>query len=131
MKQFFFIILALCLCSPILLAEKKKEGKMEIDIADMAIRREGSQVLIDGKLRNPNEKPVKKLKVIIEFRDTDNKVISTRNGQVDQNILEPDSESEFHAAVPDTVRAVNVTFRFEDSAGHDLDPKEAKSYVIE
>lgn len=116
----------------LLCAQNKQPGKPAgIEVIDASAHREGSSVNIDGKLRNSGEKPVKKLKVFIAFRDPDGKTISTRTGGIEQKVFEPDDEVEFHAQVPDSVRAVDIVFNFEDAAGHELNAVNPGPFTIE
>lgn len=126
---------ALLLLLPLLafaLADKKQQPRpAEIELTDVSVHREGGQVDIDGKLRNTGERAAKKLKIYIDFRDPDAKVISTREGGIEQSSLDPEGEAEFHAQVPDSVRAVDVVFRYEDGSGRDLKGINAGPFTIE
>jgi len=108
-----------------------QEKKFDLKLSDIAVHRVTDQVTIDGKVENSGEKSLKKLRMFIEFRDTDHKTISTRTGNIEEKVLDPGDESEFHAQVPDSVRAVDIVFRFEDGSGREIDVSNPGPFTIE
>jgi len=123
----------LLVCTAVLgLPQKKPQPKpAEIELTEVSVHRDGGNVAIDGKLKNQGERPVKNLRVFIDFRDPDHNVISTRRGGIEERVLDPQAEAEFHAQVPDEVRAVDVQFRYEDGSGRDLKGINAGPFAIE
>ncbi len=108
-----------------------QEKKFELRLNDVALHRNADSVIIDGRLENTGDKTLKKLKYFIEFRDTDHKTISTRSGSVEPKNLEPGDDFDLQAQVPDTVRAVDVMFRFEDGSGRVVDAANPGPFIIE
>jgi len=108
-----------------------QEKKYEVRLSDVSVRRDADSVIIDGRLENCGDKTLKKLKFFIEFRNTDHKTVSTRDGEVEPKLLEPGDDSEVHAQVPDSVRAIDVVFRFEDASGRVVDATNTGPFIIE
>ena len=108
-----------------------QEKKFDLRLNDVALHRDADSVMIDGRLENTGDKTLKKLKYFIEFRDTDRKTISTRSGSVEPKNLEPGDDFELRAKVPDSVRAVDVMFRFEDGSGRVVDAANPGPFIIE
>jgi hypothetical protein len=116
-KVFLLLVIAAVAAT----AQRKPQPKpAEIELSDVTVRREGQYVNIDGRLKNTGERPAKKLAIFIEFRSPDDQIITTRRAEIDEESLEPGSETELHARVPDPVRAVNIRFSFEDGSGRYL-----------
>ncbi len=108
-----------------------KGKKFDLTVSDVSVRRDADSVNIDGRIENTGDKTLKKLKYFIEFRDPDGKTISTRTGDVEPKALEPGNDFEFQARVPDSVRAVDVMFRFEDGSGRVVDAANSGPFTIE
>jgi hypothetical protein len=108
-----------------------QEKKFELRLNDVSLHRNADSVIIDGRLENTGDKTLKKLKYFIEFRDTDHKTISTRSGSVEPKNLEPGDDFDLQAQVPDSVRAVDVMFRFEDGSGREVDAANPGPFIIE
>jgi hypothetical protein len=124
----FRVLLGLVLLGMAAFAQGKK---YELKLNDISIHRDADGINIDGRLENTGEKALKKLKYFIEFRDTDGKTISTRSGAVEPKALDPGDEFDLQARVPDSVRAVDVMFRFEDSSGRVVDAANPGPFTIE
>jgi hypothetical protein len=108
-----------------------QEKKYDLTLTDVAVHRDATSVIIDGRLENSGEKTLKKLKYYIEFRDPDHKTISTRDGVVEKKAFQPGDDWEFHAQVPDSVRAVDIVFRFEETSGRVVDAANSGPFTIE
>lgn len=126
------LCLAACLLFCVGFAEKKPQQKPpDIELVEVAVHRDAENITIDGKVRNIGDRPAKKLRVLIEFRSPEGKVISTGRTGVEGDDLEPGAEAEFHSQVPDEVRAVDVMFNFEDGGGRWLKPVNAGPHTIQ
>ena len=68
--------------------------------------------------------------MLFDLLDADRKTISRRRGPVDQEILGPGEESEFHFYVPDHARAVEVQVAAEQR-GMEIDVEKAGPYPID
>jgi hypothetical protein len=102
-------------------AQKKKAPKPpEVEVTEAMAQRQEGRVSLDVRLRNCGEKPIRKLVLLFDFLDAGNKVVTTKKGGIDQDILAPGEDVEFHGQVEDNSRAVAIRARFEDADERDL-----------
>jgi hypothetical protein len=102
-------------------AQKKKTPKPpDVEVTEAMAQRQEGRVSIDVRLRNCSPKPIRKLVLLFDFLDPGNKVVSTKKGEIDQEILAPGEDVEFHGQVEDNSRAVAIRARFEDAEERDL-----------
>jgi hypothetical protein len=106
-----------------LLAAEKKAKPPEMEVLDVSVHRREDSVTVDGKVRNCGDKPVKKLVIQIDFLSPEKKVISTRQASIEQEVLQPGEEAEFHAQMPDEARATAYQVNFETGDGRYLRAK--------
>jgi len=125
--KFGVLLGLLCLATGVFAQEKKYDLKL----SDVSIRRDADSVIIDGRVENSGDKTLKKIRFFIAFRDPDHQTVSTRDGHIEPKALGPGEDSEFHALVPDAVRAVDVVFRFEDGSGREVDAANSGPFTIE
>jgi hypothetical protein len=134
-KMRLFAVLSLSvLLSAFLFAQKKgkQEKPPEIELVEGSARRQTGQIMLDGKVRNCGDKPIKNLVILFHFLDADNHVITTRKGGVDEEILPPGAESEFHAQMDEPPRATYYRIEFEDGTSKYLRPaKQPETKAIE
>jgi hypothetical protein len=117
---------SLLVCAPLTAQRKGKQEKPpEIELIEGSARRQTGNILVDGKIRNCGEKPIKNLVIYFHFFDADRQEITTRKGGVDQDILAPGDEAEFHAQVEEPPRATYYRIDFEDGGGKYLRPAKA------
>lgn len=117
MERRFAVVLLASLCAA---APRKGKGKAaEVAVLQIVCRRASGDVAVDGRLK-AGEKPIKKLSLFVDFLGTDKQLLQTKRGEVDEEILQPGDEAEFHMRVADPVRAVLYTIRAEDGDGRDL-----------
>lgn len=113
-------------------AEKKKVPKPpEVEVTEAMAQRQEGRISIDVRLRNCGEKPIRKLVLLFDFLDPANKVVSTKKGGIEQEILAPGDDVEFHGQVEDNSRAVAIHARFEDADERDLRPVKDITVTIE
>jgi hypothetical protein len=131
MKLFGCLVLA-CLV-PLAMAQKKQAQPKppEIEVIEVAARREDSLLTVDLKLRNAGERAAKKLVVIFEVLDSDKNVLTRQQGEIEEPELEPGEESEINVQMAMHARAVQVRFSFEDGSGRDLKALKPGPYPIE
>ncbi len=58
--------------------------------------------------------------MIFRFIAPGRKVIATKHAELDEELIEPDAEAEFHMQVPDPGRAVEFDVNAEDGSGREL-----------
>ena len=123
------LIMALACVAP---AQKRSAPKPpEIEMIDASAQRQDDRLTIDGRIRNCGEKPIKRLVLLFDFLDPANVVLSTKRGSIDEEVLPPGEEREFHSQVEDNARAVAVRVNFEDGDGRELRAEKSVSLQIE
>jgi hypothetical protein len=110
--------LAILLCGA---EQKRKPGKgPDIELIDVACQRTEDRVLLDGRIRNASNRPLRKVSMIFRFMTPGRKVIATKYAELDEELIEPDAEAEFHMQVRDPARAVEFDVNAEDGSGREL-----------
>ena len=112
-------------------AAEKKPKPPEMEVLEVSVHRREDSVTVDGKVRNCGEKPVKKLVIQIDFLSPERKVISTRQAGIEQEVLQPGEEAEFHAQMPDEARATAYQVNFETADGKYLRNAKTEQRPIE
>jgi hypothetical protein len=126
MKRLILLaLLGVCLSG----AAKKKQ--FEIQVVEATARRGEETIAVDAKVRNSGERRVENLIVLFDFLAAGNKVISTQQIPVDEEVLEPGQESLIQAKLRDHVRAVRFRVNATDKLGHDFQVLSPGPYVIE
>ena len=100
--------------------KKKEKGAPDIQIVHLKIQRDGGNIILEGKMKNISEKPMKGMIVFFEFLEFNGKMISRMTTQVSEADLAPGEEGEFATQTPDQVRAVSVRLDAEDTKGQYL-----------
>lgn len=125
-------ILLLAVLAPFAAAQRKSVPKPpEVEMLDGSAHREDGKVMLDGRVRNCGDKPIRGLTVLFDFVSAEGQVIATKNGRVDEEVLETGAESEFHVQVEDTARATALRVRFEDYDRRELRVAKAVTFPIE
>jgi hypothetical protein len=110
------------------LAQKKQPKPPEVELLQVAAHREETLINIDGRVKNVGEKPLRGLTVLFDFLDSDNHVLASMKGGVEEPALSPGDETEFHAQLQAPARATSFQVNFADGGGKDL--RLAKSDVL-
>lgn len=112
MRRSFLLLMLASLC-----AAMQKKGKrpkpLDVRILEASCYRTEDIATIDGKLVVESERSLNQLQLLIDFIDSDQKVLSTRRGLVTEELLETGDESEFHMQVAATPRSVYFLIRAE------------------
>ncbi len=111
-------------------AAPRKGKPPEVAILQIVCRRANGDVSVDGRLK-AGPKAVKKLSLFVDFLGTDKQLLQTKRGDVEEELLQPDEEAEFHLRVSDPVRAVLYSIRVEDGDGRDLRLDKTGPFPIE
>jgi hypothetical protein len=128
----FFASLALLSGALLLGADKKPKVKHAVvEIQELKVTVDGPHVNIDGKLRNAGERQIEKLVLSFHFFDPDHKPVTTLHMDVDPDTLDPDDDTEIHAAANTPPRAVSVEVTAEDRGEHELTVVKAGPYLID
>lgn len=112
--------------------QKRKPSKLpEIEVVQVSAQRSQGLVVIDGKVRNCGERNVRGLTLVFDMIAPGREVVTRHKGAIDDEVLEPGGEAEFHWQMRDPVRAVNFRIYALDSSGNDLPVKNAGPYPVE
>jgi hypothetical protein len=103
----------------------------DIELIEAAAQVEGSRVNIDGRVKNSSERPIKKMIVIFEMLDPSNNVLTKQQGPIEEAVLEPGDEGNFHAQIAWHARAHAFRVSFEDGSGRDLRAEKTGPFPIE
>jgi hypothetical protein len=112
-------------------AAPKKGKSPEVSVVQVICRRVGDDVALDGRLKVGGARPLKKIRLLFDFLGTDKQLLETKRGEVDEDLLAPGEEAEFHLRVADPVRAVLYSIRAEESDGRELNVERAGPFPIE
>ena len=112
----------------LLLAPKPEPA---IELLEASVHREGQNLEIDGRVRNTGDKEARKLLIYFEILDSDRNVLTRQSGALDEPVLAPGAEAEFHNRIAAPARAVSLRFAFEDASGNDLKAKNTGPFPIE
>jgi hypothetical protein len=111
--------------------QKRKPRPPEIEILELNVHRTEELVTLDGRVKNIGEMPAERLVVEFDFRDPDNRVVTTKKGPIDEEILDPDQESAIQLQTKDAPRFVTVSVRAHAARVGDVKVKNAGPFVIE
>lgn len=126
------LLLSMAAYVPLALAEKKKEGKPpEVELAECSVKRQADLIVLDGRVRNISEKPIKRLVIFFDFLSSEQKVLTTKRGEIDAEILAPGEDAEFHSQIEPPARATHYQINFEDGAGRNLRGLKVGPFPIE
>lgn len=113
-------------------AQKKPAYKgPEVEVIEVSAHREEGLVAIDGRIKNSGEKPIKLIKILFDFMDAGKQVLTTQRAGIEQDVLAPGEEAEFHAQMPNPTRAVTYKIEFRDGDERDLRAAKTGPYPIE
>lgn len=111
--------------------DKDKGKPPDVLVLDFKIYREGSNIAVEGRVKNNALLPFKGLILFIEFLEPGGRTISRMNHRIVDDRLEPGDDAQFSAQTPDQVRAVHVRMDAEDKDGRYLTMDKPGPYTIE
>jgi hypothetical protein len=115
------LLLALSLLGLTALAQNKKTPKPpDLEIVEIAAKRRGDEIHVDGKVRNTSDKPLEKVSIIVDFFAPNRKPMVSKRGPVDEEVLEPGDEAVFQLAMDDPGQLVNIEIQAVDRRERDL-----------
>ena len=113
-------------------ADKKQKPKPAIvELQNLKVALHGSEIDIDGSLRNSGERTIEKLVLSFHFFDTEHQPVSTLKMEVDEETIDPGEDTEIHAAANEPPRAVSMEVTAADRGERDLKVINAGPYRIE
>ena len=111
-------------------ADKKKKPP-DITVLECKSRRGNGQITFDGKVRNTGERTIHGLVLLFDFLSNDKELLTTLKGPVEDDVLEPGSESTFHLESDEPPRAVRYRLGAVDQGGRDLRLSNTGPFAIE
>jgi len=111
--------------------KKKAKGAPDLAFTSLEIKREESNVVIEGVVKNVSGKPIKGVVLYFEFLESQGRMISRMKTDATEHVLDDGEEVEFQTQTPDPVRAVDVRIDAEDKAARYLIPDKPGPHRIE
>jgi hypothetical protein len=128
------LILILALLAAVLApgAQRKPSKRPQVEVVRLAAARQTDGTMsIDGHLKNSGEKPIANLTLVFNLLAPGKEIVSAERGELDEEVLEPGQEAEFHWAMKDNPRAVKLTVNAEDRSGNEVTVLKPGPYTIE
>jgi hypothetical protein len=110
---------------------QKKHKPPDLEVLEATGHRTEDKVLVDGRVRNSGEKPIKELTLLFNFLAPGNDAIATEKGAIDQDLLAPGDEASFHMEAKAPPRAVQFQIEAQDGSGRELRLAKAGPFTIE
>ena len=124
----------LALASLLFAAEKKRKPSPkppELEVLAVSAHRSEGRITVDGRVRNISEKPIQNVTLVFDFLGAARQVITTQKGSIDEELLEPGKEAEFHWEIVDPVRAVEFRISAVDASTFQLRLDKSGPFPIE
>ena len=113
-------------------ADKKRNQKApDVEIVEAKAHRDRGELMIDGTVKKTGTKPLQGVTLFFQIFDPSSQLIATNKGQIEDELLEPSKESEYHLRMVDQVRGVQIKIVAEDHSGRDLRVGNGGPYIIE
>lgn len=129
MKRRFLLLFVLCFSAPG--AKKNAPKPPDLELIDSSAHVEENKINIDGHIRNVSAKAIRKPVVFYEILDSDQKVLTRQQGEIEQEVLPAGADEGFHAQIAYHARSVSFRLEFEDGAGHELRVAKSGPFPIE
>ncbi len=101
-------------------------------MVQISAHRSEDLILVDGKFKNVSDKPIRRLRYLLDFLAADGKqVLTTRNSEIGEDEFDPGAETEVSAQLPSPAGATSFMLRFEDAGGRALRAAKAGPYPVE
>ena len=111
-------------------ADTKKKPP-DVQVVECTARRGNGNISFDGRVRNTGERTLNELVLLFDFLSSDNVLLTTLKGPVDEEGLQPGRESTFHLISDEPPRAVRYRLNAVDGSGRDLRVANAGPFAIE
>lgn len=109
---------------------KPKPPAVEV-LAAAAKRTTEGTIEVDGRVRNCGEKPIQRLVLLFSILAPGDEVVTRQRGRVEQDLVEPGEEVEFHWQMREPARAVRFRVGATDREGMELRVLKDGPYPIE
>ena len=121
-------ILTVCTGS-LLLGQKQKPP--EIEVLEASAHVDAGRVIVDCRVKNVSDKPIRKLTLVLEVLDIEDRVLTKQQGTIDAPVLDPGEDSLFQAQLAYHARTHAWRVSFEDGSGRDLRAEQTGPFPIE
>jgi hypothetical protein len=128
------IALALLLAGSLVLGAQKKpnrDTRALIEVVELRAERLEGKIAIDGIVKNAGIRPIPGPILLINLLESGKKVIAQRRGSLEQEVLEPGEEVDFHFYVAEHARAVWVSVGAESARLVDVGVAKSGPFPIE
>ena len=107
------------------------QKKPDVRILETKAVREASKISVDGKVKVSDDKTLRGLVIIFDFRSAEKEVVTSQKAVIDEDTMEPGREGVFHSEMADSARAVRYTVRAFDNHDKELRLANPGPYPIE
>lgn len=107
------------------------QKKPDVQILETKAVREGGKISVDGKVKVSDEKTLRGLVIIFDFRSAEKEVVTSQRAIIDEGIVEAGHEGVFHSEMADSARAVRYTMRAFDMHEKELRLANPGPYPVE
>ena len=112
------------------LPAQKQKGP-EVELLEASAKVDDGRVIVDCRVKNVSDKPIRKLTLILEVLDTANRVLTKQQGSIEPPVLEPGDDSLFQAQLAYHARTHAWRVTFEDAGGRELRAEQTGPFPIE
>ncbi len=121
MRGLLLFAVVLCPLAGVGARQPQPAPRQRVEVLKLEAGRESGRILIDGAVKNTGQRRLPALTLVFDLLDSDGNVMSRLRGPIEDEVLEPAAESEFHFYVSDHVRAVLVRVSAVSGRGMDVE----------
>ncbi len=131
MRQLAVVLLVLACIGSAAPQERKEQKQFQIEVVEVKAARVENRIALDGKIKNTGQRDVHRLILVFNMLDSERRVLSSRRGPIEEDVLEPGQEAVFHFDIPNQARAVYLRMEAEYAGGTTLDVAKAGPFPID
>ncbi|HYZ87368.1 MAG TPA: FxLYD domain-containing protein [Bryobacteraceae bacterium] len=122
------ILLAICLLPA---AGQKKPKLPDVELVELRATRGEDRIAVDGRIKNVTDRGFRRVHISLDFLTADNKVLTTKQADLDPEDLPAGEEAEFHLQLEDAPKAAYFRVNLTDINGRELRPVSNERRPIE
>ena len=130
-KRLAVPLLVLACLAPAALQQPKQQSQNQLEVAEAKGERQERRIMLDGRVKNTGQRALYRLVLVFDLMNSEQKVISSRKGPIEEDVLEPGEEGSFHFDVPDQTWAVQFGVRAASEKATDFEVLRPGPYPIE
>jgi hypothetical protein len=131
MRRLAVVLLVLACFGPAAPQTRREQKQFQIEVVEVKAARVENRIALDGKIKNTGQRDVHRLILVFNMLDSEQRVLSSRRGRIEEDVLEPDQEAAFHFDIPNQARAVYFRVEAEYAGGSSLDLVKAGPFPID